>query len=343
MKLTISRSAALPAAFVATTARIFLDLALDSGPLHNGVWVAAILGALPAIPYLLCIDGAGTSAPKSPLRPALLAVLTAFTLTDAAHVLAMPVRAAGFLALESMNPALLTLPVALAVLWCLWRNGDAIGYAATLWLRVFPVLMAVVMLLQLRHYHPAWLCPLLGNGWRAIAREGARVSGWFVPATAVFFACDPKTEGRVKRPPMVKLALAAVVAALLLILRLMMTPTGISRMPWLARLDALLTNGRAPLYLQLPMLLTFFIGAMHLLTCECFAVSAMLQRLIPGLNGRLCGVITMVICALASSMRAMDAVIDALSPWLFVVASAMLALVTLTQKPMDGGERLCEG
>ena len=43
MKLSISRDAALPAAFVATATRIFLDLALDGVPIHNGAWIAALL------------------------------------------------------------------------------------------------------------------------------------------------------------------------------------------------------------------------------------------------------------------------------------------------------------
>jgi hypothetical protein len=97
-----------------------------------------------------------------------------------------------------------------------------------------------------------------------------------------------------RHPAIGWVAAACLVAALLLVLRLMMAPAGKYGLPWLSRLDALLTNGRAPLYLQLPMIMAFFVSLFHLLTCECFAASALLQRLIPALNGHLCGSIVVI-------------------------------------------------
>ena len=46
MKLTISRSAAWAAGFAAAAARVFYALAVEEGPIHNGVWLSALLGAL---------------------------------------------------------------------------------------------------------------------------------------------------------------------------------------------------------------------------------------------------------------------------------------------------------
>ena len=339
MKLGISRCAAMPAAFVAISTRVFLDLGLDGGTIHNGVWIAALLGALPAIPYLLCLDAVGsTRKPGIIIRWLLTPVLLTIVVTDAARVLSIVSRAAGYLTLERVPALWLILPVTLAMLWCVWRNGDAIGYAATLWTRVFPALMLVVLLLQARHLRMEWLHPLLGDGWQAIFGDGVRASGCFVPATALLLACRD-TDNHAARPfGLAWLCLAPAVSALLLILRLMMAPTGLNGMPWLERLDALLTNGRAPLYLQLPMITAFFTGLMHLLACECFAAAALLQRCFPGLNGRVCAVLVVLSCTVMLLLNAPGA---GMLPWLFVAAAPVVALAALIRPAAVGGGRSC--
>lgn len=337
MKLGISRTAALSAALAAAAARTFIDLALDANTIHNGAWISALLGALPAIPYLLCLDAICGKRPAKPL----LLPLAVVTALDAAQVFSIVTRVSVYLSLDHVPDLALILPVALATLWCVWRNGDAIGYAAALWARAFPLLMLVVILLQMRHYHTMWLHPLLGNGWREIVAGGARTSGWFVPATAILLARGMDAGKTESRCSAAWIALAAAVSAVLLILRLMMTPTGAYAASWLARLDALLTNGRAPLYLQLPMILAFFIGALHLLACECFAASALMQRAFPALNGRACGAIVVLASAACATSGLSRPFMDRLAPWLFCAAAIPVAMIVL--RDSKGGERPCEG
>ena len=57
---------------------------------------------------------------------------------------------------------------------------------------------------------------------------------------------------------------------------------------WLARIDSLLTNGRAPLYLQMPMLLIWYAALLHLSACAGFCAACHLQRMLPSVDGRLC-------------------------------------------------------
>jgi len=340
LKLSISRRASIPAAFVGATVRIFLDLALDGGTIHNGAWIAALSGALPVIPYLICLDAVQSNQMAS---TSLRLILMTVTALDAAHVLSICVRAAGYLALDYVPVQYVALPLALAVLWCVWRSGDAVGYAAMLWVRVFPALLLLVVALQIRHYNPRWLLPMLGNGFRNITTDAARASGWFVPATAIYFVADNSGDRTGKRPLIVWLFFAPAVAALLLILRLMMAPTGLYDLTWEARLDALLTNGRAPLYLQLPMILVFFISTLHLLTGECFAASALLQRLIPALGDRLCAAVVTVACTgISLSGFTVDAV-DFIAPWLYVAVAVPVALSALVQRMPKGGGRPCGG
>ena len=340
LKLSISRSAAIPAAFAGAAVRIFIDFALDGGAIHNGVWIASLLSALPAIPYLLCLDAVQYNRRvAAPLRIMLLSV----TALDAAHVLSICARVAGNLALDYVPVQYVTLPLALAVLWCVWHNGDAVGYAAILWIKAFPVLLLLVVALQMRHYNPRWLFPLLGDGFREITRGATRASGWFIPATAIYFVAESSGDRKGRRPLITWLFFAPAVVALLLILRLMMAPTGVYGLTWEARLDALLTNGRAPLYLQLPMILAFFISTLHLLASECFAASALLQRFIPALGGRLCAAVVTVACTSLSLSPFTGDAVDFIATWVYVAVAVPVALSALMRRTLKGGERPCAG
>lgn len=338
MKLRISRRAAIAAAFAAATARVFLDLALDAGQIHNGLWIAALLGAVPVIPYLLCLD-AVRSVPY-PLRRLLTLLMLIVTALDAAAVFAAVTRTFGWLALDHVHGLVLAVPLALAALWCACRNGDAVGYAAMLWVRVFPALLLIVVLLQIRCFRAEWLRPLLGNGWPDIANGGLRTAGCFIPATSVLLVCDDEGPDPGRRPSFAWVACAAVVAALLITLRLMMAPSSRLYMPWQARLDALLTNGRAPLYLQLPMILTWLIGLLHLLACECFGAAALLQRLIPAANGRGCAAAVVTASASMSFLGSLEALKNGPAPWLFIAAAALTSVAVLGRRPSKGGKRL---
>jgi hypothetical protein len=268
-------------------------------------------------------------------------VLLSVTALDTAHVLFIVVRAAGCLTLEYVPAQYLALPLALTVLWCVWRNGDAVGYAAILWIRVFPALLLLVVALQMRHYNARWLLPLLGNGFSDVVRGGLRASGWFIPATAICFTASRSGDESGTQPSVARLFFAPAVAALLLVLRLMMAPTGVYELTWVTRLDALLTNGRAALYLQLPMILAFFISAFHLLACEGFAVSALLQQLTPVLDGRACATIVTVACTLLCISGFTVAAMEFAAPWFFVAVAATVALTALLQRDKRGGERPC--
>ena len=346
MRLSISRNAALAAAFCATAARVFLDLSLDCATIHSGIWISALLGVVPAFAWLWTMDGFQMDSLKNRAVRAVVALsLLAASVTDASMVLSSIIRSANYLAPDRLPETILVLPAALAVLWSLWRNGDAIGYGAMLWSRIFPALLLVVILLQVRHYRPEWLFPLLGYGWSDILHGSVRSASWFIPTTAVLFVCDDSKDngkGQRESPSAGLLATAVVIAALMLILRLMMAPVDIQSEDWQHRLDALLTNGRAPLYLQLPMIALWFIGLMHLLVCECFAGAASLQRLIPGLDGRVCALVICLGCSFmaVSGVASIGGLFD-VGGSLFAVGILLIVLKFINHLLLKRGERPC--
>ena len=218
MKLTLSRGAAFAAAFVAIVARLFLALAVDDGPMHNGAWIAALIGGLMALIYLTAIDAliAGHGRSGGGMARAFYLPMGALALVDSARVLSALSKSASFLAVESTSAIAMVLPVCLAAAWCVCRNGDAVGYGAMLWMRLFPALLLLVVLLQAGHYRPQWLFPLLGNGWGDIRVQSLRSAGWFVPTTAVLLvADDPSDETHLPGRHASTLALAAAVLTVL--------------------------------------------------------------------------------------------------------------------------------
>ena len=340
MRLAICRESALAAAFVAIVARLFIGLAVDDGAVHNGAWIAALLGTLPAIPLLLCMDRLPrrTGGRRNLALGILVPLLLLAALADSGLVLSDLVRSAGYLALDRVPPYSLAIPVCAALFWCLCRNGDAIGYGAMLWARLSPVLILIVALLQARHLRPEWLRPVLGGGWPTLMESGARAAGWFVPAAAVLLVQndggrDDKCRSRSALMP----AGAALVAAALLLLARMMTPTPLHGSSWLDRLDAVLTNGRAPLYLQLPMVVLWYAGMLHLLTCEGFVASAMLQSMLPTLDGRVCSALVAIATGVLSASPLPAALsVGAAAQWGYVAAALLAALAAISSEAKGG-------
>ena len=133
----------------------------------------------------------------------------------------------------------------------------------------------------------------------------------------------------------------ALVSALLILLHRMMVPTPIREAGWLKRLDDLLTNGRAPLYLQLPMICAWYAGLLHLLACECFAGATLLQRLLPRLGGRQCALLFVATIALAAAFLPVIDIAEMLSPWQYIAVAPLTALITFVAAGRKGGAASC--
>lgn len=325
MKLSICRRAAHAAALAGIAARVFLGLAVETPGLHNGAWLCALLGAFPAALWLLGLEYIAGARRGNAFRALISVFLLAVVLLDSSNVLSAIARSAACLAPERESTVALALPACLAALWCAHKNGDALGYGAMLWARLFPAGLALVVLLQFSHYRPLWLTPVLGSGFSGIADGAMRTAGWVVPSGAVLLISSAPGERRT-RPVWVLALLASLVAALLLALLSMMTPMQIRGDSWINRLDALLTNGRAPIYLQLPMVLLWYAGLLHLYACECFAAASLLQRCVPRLGGHICS----ALCALGSTVLSAAGAVGDVSGRSFIPAAVLTALAAAT-------------
>ena len=308
MRNTLSRSSAAAGAGAAILARLFYGMMVDGGGPLNGAWLAALAGLLLALPALWLMR----------TRPAIVApALLGLLVLDAASALECLGFSASFLAFSHVPIWVLMLPPALAALRCAHLGGDAVGASARVWLWVLSALMTVVVIGQRQYYRFAWIFPLLGHGAEDVLRSALKCAGWItLLAGAAMLPCrEAPRMGRVAGWT----ALAVAGAAALMLLRLMMAPPGVTvETSRTVRVDALLTNGRAPLYLQGPMIVIWFMAMLHLLCYECTICAAILEKWMKGAAG-FAVVALVLLLAMTRAFRL---------PWLFEITWPLLVVLS---------------
>ena len=322
MKLEFSKSAATASLMAALASRLFCALSLDAPEAANAAWLAAPLGLALALPvvWLVC-------RMRAEARRALALPLCAMMALDAAASIEWTAYSESCLAFDHISPVMMMLPLLLAVTRCAWLGGDALGGAARIWAKLFALLILIVLAFQLPYYNTGWLAPWLGNGAAGIAHAGLRAAGWCaLMACASVMVCSEPLD---LRDLLGGMLIATAVATILTALRQLMAPVATSGdIDRAMRIDALLTNGRAPLYLQLPMLVAWFAGMLHLVAFEALAACGLLKRALPRLNeipSAIIGLGGVFILALTRSSRATWAQ-NALMYLYHVIAAIAIAL-----------------
>lgn len=319
-RFALSFRSAVSALRLSIAVRLVYDLALDCENAGNGAWLSALLGGLLALPALVMyrdILASSLRDRRAALAPILLLLCA---LIDGAGVLSGIARSAAYLSPRPVSEALMLLPVALAVIWCVSRRGDAPGDSAALWTRAIPLLLIVIVSLQLRCLNPRWLNPAFSEGFAAIQECALRAAGDIAALSGLWLLTDPQQDGPQSRRDILVAPMAGVAAALpLLILHCMMTPPVVNGgASWLNRLDALLTNGRAPLYLQLPMIAVWLMSLAHLAACEGLLATGVLRRLMPHWSHALCAALAVLMqLALAVNRQNTAFMLEAYYRWRF--------------------------
>lgn len=339
MKLQITDGAAAPLIALAVAMRIVFGVVIDMPKLHCAGWLSALLGGVLALPMAFAAQRLRDSCEEPPLErdaPFPRAASAAFALLsalDGAAVMRGAAHTAGYLSLRTTSLAALLIPQLLLCLWALKENGAAVGSAARIWWWILPWLLLIVLLLERNHYRFAWLTPLLGSGVSDILDGAVRAAGWMslmLPLTL----CSRRETGhprRALRPVRLTCFIAAVSAGLIL-LRNLMTPPLVrgdltSRF---AQFDLLLSNGRAPLTLQFPMIVLWLVSLLVLLLFDALSVALTLQHALPKLSGRVCAFAAPMICtALALLGVGTRADAMALARWLYAAEGALLAALML--------------
>lgn len=316
MKLKISDGSAAPLAFAALTARVTLGVLLG-GRIACAGWLAALLGGVFALPLAIAAARLRAACERSPIEDALenhasplarlpVLLLAATAAVDSSFVLASASHTAEYLSQGTPPSSLLFGSQLLLCLWSVCKGGDAMGSAARLWRRLMVVLLLLVVVLECKSYRPAWLMPIFGSGADALLSESIRVAGWLSLSVGLFLLSEkePAHPERSLRPVALFVA-AALLSSALIAAQGMMTPPllfGDLATQYL-HYDTLLTNGRASLALQFPLVLICFTGLFLLMLYDAFLSAAMLQSAFPKLSGGLCAALSVVVSAVLTRLN----------------------------------------
>lgn len=346
MKFRISESSAAPLATAAIGARIFYGAAVGMPELHSAAWISVLLGTIFSVPLILAICAMRRQCSQRShgdmlFRPT-AAVFVLSSIYDAAVIARALINSASYIALNSLPILVLVLPLLALCLWCLTLNGDAIGSAAAIWLRILPWPLLLVIILEFSAFRPAWLLPVWGPGLWEIVDGGVQVAGWISSIAAIYLIAEPGASGKTPLlAPAKILGVCGLASCLLIILKNMMTPSMfMERAPSIFfQLDTLLSNGRASLSLQLPMAILWFVSLLFLLLYDAFISAAMLERLLPKIGKHLCMTVILTgIGALSLSGVASREAAANVSRWLYAVHGTMVSLCMIRLLIKEGGK-----
>ena len=354
MKLTLPLSLARAMAFAAVTTRLLMGMFLDLPWLYNAAWLSALGAVLLCLPLGLLFDRLLRACPcagvaealeeragRAVARPvfALLCLICVYETAATARVLSNTVR---HVALAEASAISLLLPLLLAAMACACLNGQAVGGAARIWLRLMPVLLAIVLLLQFGSLRPAWLTPVLGPGTEVLAYGAASGSGW-LSLSSVIWLCARPEEKAAKRPSLLGtlLAIGVFSAAILALLAMMAPPSVRADLTRTYQLDKLLANGRVSQTAQLPLILLWYNGLLFNVAADLFLAARLLQLAAPRLDGRLAVLLTGLAAGAAAMLGwAEQRMVVAFSRWLFAAVGALM-LTLLVAALRKGGKDPC--
>lgn len=293
-RFRIRDSSAASLAVIALTAKVFSGVILDSPTLYNSRWIAALIGGIIALPAALSADRIRqkyAAPPLSGLRPcillpvsAALAVIFAF---DAAITAVSIAASASYIAVSNVTTFYLLLPQFALCVWCLSFNGNAIGSAGRLLGQLLLAVIAIAAVFALPKYRPNWLTPLLGPGVSTLAAGALRCAGWYSMLIPIFLLAESDPERKPVRFRAARsLCAATVLSVALLVLHSMLSPALLTgdEATRLSRMDALLSNGRLPLGMQLPMIVLWLVSLFFLLLFDAWLCAAMVQTAAPRLK-----------------------------------------------------------
>lgn len=335
------RSSAASMISAALAMRLFTGLTVDFPVAHNAAWMCPLLGFGIFLPLLFSIrqcDCIGKDSPWENVSRALPVLVKrifqwVFALVlayDAASVLRLTASSSNIIALGDDTVHLLVVPLGITIAAAILLGGDALGDSARISLRLLPLLMVIVILVQLGEYRFGWLTPVLGSGFAEILRGSIYCAGCMALLSLGWMIAVP---GRGKTSLLRCFLLPAIGVSILLIMHAMSAPampqTQFTRA---ARIELVLSNGRMSLYPQFVLNILWYGGLLYLLATECVSAAAFLHISFPGLKRWLLATGTAAVVSAAAIFNpAWLKCSSAMTCTLYPVLAVLLALPMLLQ------------
>lgn len=356
MRLTLPLSSARPLIFAAVCARVVMGMHLDLAWLYNAGWISVLIAMLLCLPLGLLatyvtracrersiLDALRQSSGEALTRGVccVYCVLSTYETAVTARVLSNSVR---HVALSETSALTLLVPLVLVAMLASYFNGQSIGSAARVWVKIVPFLVLIAILIQMKSYRVQWLLPIFGPGLEVIADGAVSASGWLSLSALVWLGADADAQGCDARMPVLgpMLSIGIVSAALLALLAVMSPPSVRADLTRAFQLDKLLSNGRASLSAQLPLIILWYNGLLFGATTGLFLSAKFMQAAFPKLDGRvailLSGLLTGAIAMLGLAEQHTAVLF---SRWLFPAVAVPFFLLLLPPA-MRGGKNACK-
>lgn len=286
------RSEALPMIGVAMVMRMYWGLSLDFCHPMNAAWMCPLLGFAIYLPFAFALRQAallGEASPwenltkraPAPVAAVIAAIFALLLLCDASASAGLTALSSNILALDDVSPRLLLLPLALVILCAVWLGAPALGNSARLWLRVLPLFVIVILLVQLGNYKLGWLTPILGGGVAAILGGGIYCAGCMALLSLPWLLAVPD---RRKGGLTLCAALSAALTAPLLLTQQLLIPAAVKTdFTTAARIDLILNNGRMTLSPQIILDVLWFGNMLYLISTEAVTAAELLRSVAPKL------------------------------------------------------------
>lgn len=359
MKLKISFANGWILGVIALTTRLFVGATLDWPELHIAGWIGTLVGLVICMPLIWACgvfsNENDSCAPmkamekKAGVLPVTLlkTVLLAGLLWDAAGVSIMSIETMSYANMVEIRGIYFLLPLYIAMFSVLLTNGSGVGGVARLWGKVIPLLFLIVLIQRFSNYEFRWLRPFLGEGGKQIISGGISSAGWLAPAAVLWLIAEPDQKSRRScwQTPAIMILISALFAAGLLALHAAMTPAQISgNETRIFRMDSILTNGRATLGSQLPVLILWYASQLITLMFELFLSAALLQQIVLRLSGVVCVfLINAAACALAWNGLAGQKQMMLLTDWEYLLIAVPFFLVlTIAYLKDRKAKKICE-
>ena len=262
---------------VALSTRMFWGLSLDISCAVNAAWMCPILGFLLYLPFAFAVsraDALGNASPIDNLKPhvprglfaAISALFALLLMWDGAAAVRLAASSSNAIALSDVPVPVLALPLSIVAGTVVLLGAQAEGNSARIWLKLVPLLLIIIFLVQFKSYNIGWLAPILGDGPSGIIDGGIYCAGAMALLSLPWLISVPD---RNDRGVLRYVAFAALATSVMLVSEQMLCPVQLkSALTRSARMELVLSNGRLMLSPQLVVNVLWYGSLLHLISAQ---------------------------------------------------------------------------
>lgn len=287
MKYPPGRSAAAALISASVMARMFWGLSVDYPIALNAVWLCPLIGFALCLPLIFSIKQASKLASQGiwqnltchlphMVQKMLNGLLALMLLYDAAVTVRLTASSSNIIALGDVTVHFLIVPLGFVACILVLLGSDAAGHSARIALRILPIFLLILFAVQVKHYHFAWLTPLLGSGAQSLISGGIYCAGNLALLSLVWLPALPDRNHHSLFPYLFFPCICVSLALACLHMGFPVMPD--ANFTHAARIELILSNGRMSLSPQFLLNILWYGGLLYLLAANVLGAAVYLRN-----------------------------------------------------------------